>query len=131
MTGLDTNVLVRFLVEDDAEQSARAAALIEASIAGDERLYIADVVLCELVWVLSGAYGLRRPEISALLSELARARHLRMESTDRLVRAVRAYRDSKGDFADYLIREVARDAGCTEVATFDRALLRDGGFVSP
>jgi predicted nucleic-acid-binding protein len=54
-----------------------------------------------------------------------------MDSTDRLVRAVRAYRDSKGDFADYLIREVAREAGCTEVATFDRALLRDDGFVSP
>jgi predicted nucleic-acid-binding protein len=131
MTALDTNVLVRFLVEDDAEQTGRAAALIEAAIARDERLYVAEIVLCELVWVLAGAYRCRRSEIAPLLAELTRARHLRLENSDRVVRAIRAYRDSKGDFADYLIREAARESGCTAVATFDRALLRDDGYISP
>jgi predicted nucleic-acid-binding protein len=128
---LDTNVLVRFLVEDNAAQTARAAALIEEAVAADERLYVSDIVLCELVWVLGGAYEFRRSEISAVLSELTRARHLKFESTDRVVRCVRSFHDERGDFADYLIREHARDAGCDEVATFDRVLLRQDGFISP
>lgn len=131
MTALDTNVLVRFLVEDDAAQSARAAALIDEAVAADERLYVSDVVLCELVWVLSGAYGFRRPQISSVLSELARARHLEFDSSDRIVRCVRAFEAGRGDFADYLISEHARDAGYDRVATFDRALLRQDGFTSP
>lgn len=131
MTALDTNVLVRFLVEDDVSQSTRAAALIGEAVAADERLYVSDVVLCELVWVLSAAYGFRRAEISAVLAELTRARHLRFDSSDRIARCVRAYREGRGDFADYIIREHARDAGYDEVATFDRVLLKSDGFVSP
>jgi predicted nucleic-acid-binding protein len=131
VTALDTNVLVRFLVEDDAAQSTRAAALIELTVAADERLYVSDIVLCELVWVLSGAYGFRRTEISAVLSELTRARHLAFDSSDRIARCVRAFDAGRGDFADYLISEHARDAGYDTVATFDRALLRQDGFISP
>lgn len=131
MTGLDTNVLVRFLVEDDLKQTERAAALIEAAVAADERLYVSDVVLCELVWVLGAAYGFRRSEIAAALSELARARHLRFDSSDRITRCVRAFEDGRGDFADYLIREHAREAGCDQVATFDRVLLKDTGYFPP
>ena len=131
MKALDTNVLVRFLVEDDAAQTARAAALIEEAVAADERLYVSDVVQCELVWVLGAAYEFRRAEISAVLSELTRARHLRFDSSDRVSRCVRAFADGRGDFADYVIREHARAAGYDEVATFDRALLKQDGFISP
>jgi predicted nucleic-acid-binding protein len=131
MTGLDTNVLIRFLVEDDEEQSRRAAALIEAAVTADERLYVSDVVLCEVVWVLQGAYGFRRAEVAAVLSELTRARHLRFASTDRIVRCVRAFEGGRGDFADYIILEHALEAGCGQVATFDRVLLKHDGFVAP
>lgn len=131
MKALDTNVLVRFLVEDDAAQTARAASLIEEAVAADERLYVSDVVLCELVWVLGAAYEFRRVEISTVLSELARARHLRFESSDRISRCVRAFADGRGDFADYVIREHARDSGYDQVATFDRGLLKRDGFISP
>lgn len=131
MKALDTNVLVRFLVEDDAAQSARAAALIEEAVAADERLYVSDVVLCELVWVLGAAYEFRRAEISAVLAELTRARHVRFDSSDRVSRCVRAFADGRGDFADYVIREQARAAGYDEVATFDRVLLKQDGFSSP
>jgi predicted nucleic-acid-binding protein len=67
---LDTNVLVRFLVEDDAKQSAAAAAVVERAVAADEPLFVSDLVLCETVWVLSGSYRVPRAEIIALLREL-------------------------------------------------------------
>ena len=131
MIGLDTNVLVRYLVEDDARQTAQAAALIERAIADDESLYVSDVVVCETVWVLSVAYKVGRKEIAAVLRSLFRARHLDFGAVDQLIRALDSYESGKGDFADYLIREHARAADCESVATFDRLLLKERGFVAP
>jgi predicted nucleic-acid-binding protein len=126
---LDTNVLVRYLVEDDAKQTALAAALIERAIADDESLYVSDVVVCETVWVLSVAYKVGRKEIAAVLRNLFRARHLSFGVVEQLIRALDAYEAGKGDYADYLIREHARAADCESVATFDRVLQRERGFV--
>ncbi|MEO8336743.1 MAG: type II toxin-antitoxin system VapC family toxin [bacterium] len=131
MIALDTNVLVRYLVEDDARQTALVAALIDRAIADDESLYVSHVVACETVWVLSVAYKVGRREIAAVLRNLFRARHLSFDSVDQLIRALDAYEAGKGDFADYLIREHARAADCDTVATFDRALLKEKGFVAP
>jgi predicted nucleic-acid-binding protein len=78
VTGLDTNVLVRYLVEDDGEQGARAAAFIEGVAARDERLFVSDVVVCELVWVLESAYGFGRRSIGQTLHDLVRARQLKL-----------------------------------------------------
>ena len=74
MIALDTNVLVRYLVEDDAKQSAAAAALIDRVIADDETLFVSDVVVCETVWVLSVSYRVGRKEIAGVLRNLLRAR---------------------------------------------------------
>lgn len=131
MIALDTNVLVRFLVEDDARQSAAAAAVVERAIAADEALFVSHVVLCELVWVLAGAYRVARESIARTIRELLRARHLLLHSPDEVSRALDAFETGGGDFADYLIREQARTAGCDVVVTFDRALLRETGFVAP
>jgi predicted nucleic-acid-binding protein len=128
---LDTNVLVRFLVEDDAAQTARAAALIEGVVQAGERLFVSDIVVCELVWVLDAAYRVRRSEIGSTLAALLRAKQLRFESTDRLTRAMHAFNAGRGDFSDYVIREHARGAECDTVATFDRALLKEPGFIAP
>jgi predicted nucleic-acid-binding protein len=128
---LDTNVLVRFLIEDDEEQSARAAALIRRIVDSEERLFVPELVVCETVWVLAGAYRFQRGEIAALLTDLLSARELEPGGADRLWRALRAYRAGRGDFADYLISEQARDAGFDTVATFDRKLLKDHGFTAP
>ena len=131
MIALDTNVLVRFLVEDDEGQSEAAAALIERTIAAEEVLFVSDVVLCELVWVLTGSYRISRNDSAKTMRDLLRATHLTFAEPDQLVRALSAFEKSKGDFADYLIREHARSAGCDAVATFDRALLRERGFAVP
>ena len=129
MIALDTNLLVRYVVEDDARQSALAAALIHRAIANDEYLFVSDVVVCELVWVLSVAYQFGRAAIAALLRDVLRARHLQFAATDQLVRALDAYEAGRGDFADYLVREHAQRAECESVATFDKVLLKERGFV--
>jgi len=129
--GLDTNVVVRFLVADDPRQAERARALVERSVAAGEALFIPDIVWCETVWVLESAYGLARREIGAALRRLLGARGVVVRSFDRLGAALDAYEQRRGDFADYLIREEARAEGCESVATFDRALLRDEGFTAP
>jgi predicted nucleic-acid-binding protein len=127
---LDTNVLVRFLVDDDPKQAAAAAALINRVIADGDTLFVSDVVVCETVWVMSVSYDIGRREIAAVLRNLLRARHVTFRAADQLIRALEAYEAGKGDFADYLIREHARAADCDSVATFDRVLLRERGFVA-
>ena len=131
MIAVDTNVLVRFLVEDDPRQSRRAAALIERAVRNEEEIFLSEIVLCETVWVLGSAYGFSRDQVVETLTGLLRARNLAFESKDRLFRAVEAYARGRGDFADYLIREHARSAGRAEVLTFDRPLLKEQGFAQP
>lgn len=131
MIALDTNVLVRFLVEDDKPQSQRASRLIKSAIEREEQLFISDIVMCETVWVFSSAYRFSRAEILEALIELLRARAVVFSSADRLARSLEAYAKGKGDFADYLIREHARGAGADTVATFDRSLLKETGFSKP
>ena len=131
MIALDTNVLVRFLVEDDKVQSAKAAKLVAHAVSEDEPLFISDVVVCETVWVLLAAYRVPRAEVGELLGRLLMAAHLRFNDVDRLSRALEAFAVGKGDFADYVIREHARAAGCDHVATFDRMLLKEQGFAAP
>lgn len=131
MIALDTNVLARFLVKDDEAQSARAAGLIRKAIARDEPLLVSGVTLCELVWVLDFSYQVPRVEIAVLLHQLLRARHLSFPEHDLLVSALSAFEAGRGDFADYVIRAQARSGGCESVATFDKALLKEPGFIAP
>jgi predicted nucleic-acid-binding protein len=131
MIGLDTNVLVRFLVEDDAVQAARATALIEQAISESATLFISDVVLCETVWVLTSRYGFSRAEVATVLRRVLDADHLSFSAPGQHARALAAFSAGKGDFADYVIREHSLAAGCTAVATFDQALLKETGYHSP
>lgn len=129
MIALDTNVLVRWIVEDDADQYAAAARLIERAALDDARLFVPTVVVAETVWVLSKVYGFTRQRIVESLSELASAQELQIEHAMEVAHALAAFSDGRGDFSDYLIRECAQTAGAQAVATFDRKLLGEAGFV--
>lgn len=131
MIALDTNVLVRFFVEDDRKQSRQAAELIQHTIEADDALFVSDIVLCELVWVLSACYKIEKPKIIELINNLLRAKHLTFQHQDNLSRALDQFDEGRGDFADYLIYQQARSAGCGHVATFDKALLKEPGFSEP
>jgi predicted nucleic-acid-binding protein len=121
MIGLDTNVLVRFLVADDADQAARAARLIEERCTGDDPGFVDSVVLCEIVWVLESAYGYARPLIAEVVEKALHTAELEIDNAEAAWAALRAYRTGNADFADAFIGRLNRAAGCAATATFDRA----------
>lgn len=131
MIALDTNVLVRFVVADDAAQATRARALVDGATERGEVLFVSDVVMCELAWVLVAGYRFSRAVVAQTLRRLLAARVLAFRDSAALVRAVDAFTARKGDFADYVILAHARGAGCTAVATFDQALLKEEPFTRP
>ena len=122
MTGLDTNVLVRYLVQDDPAQSAEATRRIEAGADGSESFAIAPIVLCELVWVLETAYGCPRADIAATLENILRTAQFEVLAKDLVWRAWSDYKTGKGDFSDYYLGAKHRQAGAGKTLTFDKAL---------
>jgi len=128
---LDTNILVRFLVQDDPEQASRARAVLLNALADGSFCFVSDVVLCELVWVLRRGYDFRPEDIQHALRQLFLARQLTFSSPEQLQKALAAYEEGWGDFADYLIREHGRGIGSTHMVTFDKDLLKEPGFVAP
>jgi predicted nucleic-acid-binding protein len=125
---LDTNVLVRLVLHDDEAQAKVAERLVVRARREQTQLFVADIVWCELVWVLTRRAGLSREDIAAALDQLLRTELIVVADPSVIERALTAYRNGKGDFADYVIREQARSADATEVATFDRALKGENGF---
>ncbi len=131
MIGVDTNVLVRYIVEDDPKQSPAAFAMIDRLLERGERLFIPQIVVCELVWVLAFAYKYKRAEIVTILNTLRRGAQVTVEGADQVKRAIDAYAAGRGDVADFLIAERAEAVGCSAVATFDEALHGDSRFRPP
>ena len=129
MIGVDTNVLVRFLVGDDPDQEARAASFLARATADRERLFVPQIVVCELVWVLSHAYAKSPSEIASGLEALLRARQLTFEEPDQIRAALERFAAGDGDFADWLIWERSQAVGCEHVVTFDSGLLHSPEFV--
>lgn len=127
MIGLDTNVLVRYIAQDDTKQSPRATALIE-SLSPDAPGYVSTVSVVELVWVMQSCYSMSRESIAAALSQVLRTKEIAVQNADVVWRAVRVFDSSAADFADCLIERSAADAGCTDVYTFDRAAAKSGGM---
>lgn len=115
MRGLDTNVLVRYLTQDDPEQSRRAARYIEA-----DTCFINSIVLCELVWVLESAYDYPRPVIAEVLEKIFMTGGFQVEDRDMAWSALGDYRRTRADFADCLITRRNRAAGCEETGSFDK-----------
>jgi predicted nucleic-acid-binding protein len=124
MIGLDTNVLVRYFAQDDAEQSTRATVLIE-SLTDAKPGYLSQVVLIELVWVLQRCYDASREMTADTLERLLRTQELVVQDAEQVWQALRIYRQG-GDFADCLIARVAMAAGCDEVVTFDKGAAKVG-----
>lgn len=128
MTGLDTNVLVRYLTQDDPAQALKATQVIESAAEQGEPLYITSVVLCEMVWVLEAAYGYSKQEIQAILDRILRTAQFRFDDKDQLWRALQDYREGRADFSDYLIGHLGVHNGCQETVTFDKALGNHTAF---
>lgn len=127
MIGLDTNVLVRYVIQDDPGQSPRATRLIE-SLTVEAPGFVSVVSIVELVWVLTGCYGSTRDEICAVMEALLRTRELVIADADTIWKALRLFRDGKADLADCLIERSASAAGCSHTVTFDRGAVKACGM---
>ena len=128
MKGLDTNVLVRYLTQDDEAQARAAARYIAGLVERGDRAFIGPVVLCELVWVLRDGYETTKADVVRTLDQVLATAQFDIGSKDIVRQALDAYRAGRADFADYLIGAMASDAGCEETATFDRRLRDTAGF---
>ena len=119
MIALDTNVLVRYLVNDDAEQAEAARALLEG-LTSEEPGFVCREVMVELVWVLQRAYGFARARIAMVLQELAASEGIEIEAVDDVVRAAAHYQRGAVDFSDSMIVAAAGRASACPLHTFDR-----------
>ena len=122
MLGVDTNVLVRYITDDDAVQSQVARRAIERSALEGEQLRICVPVLCELVGVLGNSpYGYTRNELADTVELLLEAGALEIEARDLVRAAASQFRSGAADFADYLLGSLNRSSGCRATLTFDLA----------
>jgi predicted nucleic-acid-binding protein len=124
MTGLDTNVLLRYLLRDEPAQAARA----DREFDRGERFLIDGIVLCEVVWVLEVGYGLSREEVVSTLERILATAQFEIESRDLAIAALDDFRRSGADFSDCLIGRRNRAAGAEETVTLDRSLKGLPGF---
>ena len=130
MIGIDTNVLVRFLVRDDEHQFERARRLLKRGIGGGEPVFISHLVLLETEWVLRSRYGVTKTAILAALNALLDASELQFEDERSIEEAVFTWKDSTAEFAACLINAHHRALGCCATATFDAKALKLSGFMA-
>lgn len=127
MAALDTNILVRFIVRDDARQAALASRLIEGAIRAGETLYVPVTVMLELEWVLRSNFGFDKERVTTTLSRLLASVELSFESEAAVEIALALYRDGAADFSDCVHIASAHVAGESPLWTFDRAASRIQG----
>jgi predicted nucleic-acid-binding protein len=130
MLGVDTKVLVRFLVRDDEARFEKARKLIKREVAAGRRVLVSQLVLLETEWVLRSRYGLPKPLIVATLSGLLDMIDVRFEDEAAVEEALFVWKDAPADFADCLIGAKKRRLGCRATATFDAKAARLPGFIA-
>ncbi|HEY4959433.1 MAG TPA: type II toxin-antitoxin system VapC family toxin [Terriglobales bacterium] len=128
MIGLDTNVVVRYLTQDDPRQSKRATQIFDHQLTTADPGFLSVVTMVETVWVLGRAYGFVGQEIAAAVELLLQTEVLVIENEQEVFSAMIALHLGRGDFADALIAALGAKAGCQHTLTFDQKALRLAGF---
>lgn len=129
MLGIDTNVLIRFLVRDDEAQFEKARKLIKREVAAGRRVFVNQLVLLETEWVLRSRYDVPKPRIVEAISGLLDATEIQFEDEPAIEEALFIWKDSTAGFADCLIGAKNRRLGCRATATFDAKAARLPGFM--
>ena len=127
MIGLDTNVMVRYIMQDDPRQSPKATKLVE-SLTVDEPGFVSIVSVVELGWVLSASYDLSREQLALAFEALLRTKEIVIDRADHVLKALRVFKATSADFADCLIERAAASAGCARTMTFDIGASKAAGM---
>jgi predicted nucleic-acid-binding protein len=131
MIGLDTNVLVRYLAQDDVRQSALATYLIETELGPAQPGFVSLVVLAEMCWVLHKLYAASDDELVTTVSDMLNTPQFHLERREVVLATIRHRRSSKGakaGFVDTLVAQLARAEGCTHTLSFDKGAVRSAGM---
>jgi predicted nucleic-acid-binding protein len=129
MIGLDTNILIRYLTQDDPVQSVKANEILEKRLTPKNPGFVSIAAMIETVWVLDRAYGLTAQDIATVVERLLQVEVLTIENEQEVFTAMVALKRGRGSFADALIAELGARAGCTRTLTFDQKAIRLRGFV--
>jgi predicted nucleic-acid-binding protein len=127
MTGLDTNVLVRYLVKDDPRQTAKATSIIENRVCSDTG-FVSLVTMIETVWVLERSYNFSPQEISEAIEVILQIDSIFVQNEREVFSALALLQEGRGSFADALVGALGTWSGCTTTLTFDRKASRLPGF---
>lgn len=128
MIGIDTNVLVRYITQDDNQQSKRASKLLENTLTQNNCGLISKIVLCELTWVLSHAYTYSKEQIATVIQQILITEELIIEDSENAFHALRYYENGKAGFADYFIAQTHQAMGAEYTVTFDKKALKEKFF---
>jgi len=127
MLGIDTNVLVRYFVQDDKVQAKLVDSFFSKTLKHPDSCFINRIVLCELVWVLESAYSYKKDVIADVLEKILITREFQIEDADMIWDALEGYRDGH-DFADYLLGAINQMNGCINTITFDKKASKQRYF---
>ena len=130
MLGIDTNVLVRFLLRDDEAQFQKANKLIQREVTAGRGVLVSQLVLLETEWVLRSRYGFSKIQLLEVIASLLDTRDIQLEVEESVEEAIYQWKDANADFADCLIAARHRRLGCSATATFDARVVKLAGFVA-
>lgn len=128
MIGLDTNIIVRYLVQDDPVQAALATSYIEENCTEENRGFINHLVLCELVWVLESCYQQSKDSIILVLETILKTNQLQVMQVEAVLSALDGFKQSSADFSDHLIASVNKFNGADATVTFDKKAAKQPLF---
>jgi predicted nucleic-acid-binding protein len=131
MIGLDTNILVRYLTQDDPIQSVKARDVIERQLTDENPGFVSIVAMVETVLVLERAYEVTTQEIVGAVERILQTNVLVVEDEQEVFTALIALKKGQGSFADAVIAALGARRGCSRTLTFDRKALRLPGFELP
>lgn len=131
MIGLDANIIVRYLAQDDPIQSAQATEIFERQLTTQNPGFVSIVAMVETVWVLERGYGLPKDEIAAAVERMLQTDVLVVEYEQQVFTAMIALKEGRGSFSDGIIAALGAKAGCSYTLSFDQRALRMPGFQSP
>ncbi len=125
MIGLDTNILVRYVTQDDPQQCAKVNALFENQLSQENNAVISKIVLSELTWVLSHAYGYSREQIAFVIQQILITREFIIEDSENAIKALQDYQTGKAGFSDYFLAQTHRSMGAKHTVSFDKKALQN------
>ena len=128
MIGIDTNILVRYITQDDELQSGVATEFIENYCSNGNKIFVNHLVICELVWVLKKCYKLSKPKTITVIEHILQISQFSIENAQVVWQALTDYKRGSADFADYVVGRTNTFNNCDETVTFDKKSGKSNGF---